>query len=106
MSSIKINGVTVFVSAIESVEDGVSHEYNRLWRRATNEYMSLAMRANSIEDVEALDSKFDEIEFPKKEAHPAVIVKLTSGREFRLTGVERKDVEWEIDQARWRGENG
>ena len=102
MSTVNLNGVTVFVQAIETVADGVSHEFDRLWRSASNEHFYSAMRVNSLADLDALGEKFDELEFPKEADYPAVIVKLTSGREFRIVGKTRKEVEEEIHWAKRR----
>lgn len=99
MSTVDINGVTVYASAIESVADGVSHMYDRLWDRAVHEMMSVAWTASSLEDIQ---EKQDEIVLPEQEDYPAVIVKLTSGREFRIVGKTRGEVEQEILLAKRR----
>lgn len=102
MSTVEINGVTVYVQAIESVADGVSHEYDRLWDRHVHESMSIAMHTRSIRDVDDLRAELDRLVAPKREDYPAVIVKLTSGREFRIVGKTRKEVEQDIRWARRR----
>lgn len=99
MSTVLLNGTTVYVSAIETVADGVSYEYDRLNRKASNEVFFAAMRADSIG---ALDEITDNVVYPKREDYPAVIVKLTSGREFRIVGKTRKEVELEIFWAKRR----
>jgi hypothetical protein len=101
MSTIDINGVTVYVSAIESVADGVSHTYDRLWDRCVHEMMSLSWSA-AYDTLEAVNEAQEKIVFPKQADHPAVIVKLTSGREFRIVGKTRKEVEEEIRWAKRR----
>lgn len=84
MSTVELNGVTVYASAVESVEDGVSQEYDRLWDAFANRPLNTPW------------------ELPVEEDHPAVIVKLTSGREFRIVGKTRKEVEQDIFWARKR----
>lgn len=101
MSTVLLNGTTVYVSAIESVEDGVSHEYDRLWRRASRELFGKSLSA-TIDTLEEIDKEMEKIVFPKEADHPAVIVKLTSGREFRIVGKTRKEVELEIFWAKRR----
>lgn len=102
MSTIELNGTTVFVSAIESVEDGVSHEYDRLWDKVVSERMFAVRIVSSIEDLHKIEQKRDKAAFPKAEDYPAVIVKLTSGREFRIVGKTRKEVEQDILWAKRR----
>lgn len=106
MSTVELNGTTVYVSAIESVEDGVSGEYERLFRKASNDVFFLGWSAGSSEPLEELHKKIDAVEFPDVKDHPAVIVKLTSGREFRIVGKTRKEVEHDIIWAKRRGHNG
>lgn len=106
MSTVQLNDVTVYVSAIESVEDGVSDEYGRLWNRYVNESMWFAQTVQSIDDLDRLRENMDKIVAPKAEDHPAVIVKLTSGREFRIVGKTRKEIEHDIIWAKRRGHNG
>jgi len=96
LSTVELNGVTVYVSAIESVEDGVSHEYDRLWRKYYYDSMNIAMDTRSIRDLDDLEGELGKLVAPKMEDHPAVIVKLTSGREFRIVGKTRKEVELDI----------
>ena len=99
MSILELNGVTVFASAVESVEDGWTHEYDRLWNRAVTETMLLSWGGLSEESYEEEQKK---IVLPNVKDHPAVIVKLTSGREFRIVGMTRREVEQDILLARRR----
>lgn len=99
MSTVKLNGTTVYVSAIESVEDGVSHEYDTLWNRAAYEILNLAWQVGSVDEIAEKQAK---IELPKEADYPAVIVKLTSGREFRIVGRSRGEVEQDILWAKRR----
>jgi hypothetical protein len=93
LSTVELNGVTVYASAVESVEDGVSDEYNRLWRRYVDAYMLASMYMNSGVDLGSLVA-------PNESDHPAVVVKLTSGREFRIVGKTRAEVERDIFWAK------
>lgn len=102
MSSVELNGVTVYASAIESVADGVSREYDRLWDRYVNKSMCMAMSTRNLETLAELHERLAVLVAPKMADHPAVIVKLTSGREFRIVGKTRKEVEQEIFWAKRR----
>lgn len=102
MSTVSLNGTTVYVSAVESVEDGVSYEYDRLWNSYANNSILRAMRTATIRDLENLRTEMARIVPPKEEDHPAVIVKLTSGREFRIVGKTRGEVERDILEAKRR----
>lgn len=95
MSTVELNGVTVYASAVESVEDGVSDEYNRLWRRYVDAYMLASMYIDS-------DIYSGDLVAPNESDHPAVVVKLTSGREFRIVGKTRAEVEQDILWAKRR----
>lgn len=106
MSTVQLNGVTVYVSAIESVEDGVSREYDRAWDRFVGDSMLAAHARLRIRDLRDCREEIDRPVAPKKEDHPAVIVKLTSGREFRIVGKTRGEVENDILWAKRRGDNG
>ena len=103
MSTIQLNGVTVYVSAIESVEDGVSKTFDLLWDRAVSETM---LRAYSAESVSSYAEQEAKVVYPEAKDHPAVVVKLTSGREFRIVGKTRGEVENDILWAKRRGDNG
>lgn len=96
MSSIELNGVTVYASAVESVEDGVSYEYDKLYQKAANALFFQAWATTDLASLEELEQAAREIEFPSVKDHPAVIVRLTSGREFRIVGKTRKEVEIDI----------
>jgi len=94
--------VTVFASAVESVEDGVTLEYDRLWNRYVDAVMTNATSVRTSQDLENLDDEMDKPVAPKEADYPAVIVKLTSGRKFRIVGKTRKEVEQDILWAKRR----
>jgi hypothetical protein len=80
---------------VESVEDGVSAEYDRLWRRYVDAYMLASMYIDS-------GIYSGDLVAPNESDHPAVVVKLRSGREFRIVGKTRAEVEQDILWAKRR----
>lgn len=84
MGTININGVDVFADHVETVEMGVSEEYNRLWQAYITRPINTPW------------------EVPLMEDHPAVVVRLTSGREFRIVGADKSKVLQAVSVARRR----